>query len=56
MKLNQTSYATVQRSRFVVPTLGAAGDQSAFFRVEGPAPISGAAAGMGYRPWSPPIT
>ena len=62
MKLNDdTSYATVTRSCFV-PTLGAAGEQSALFRVDGHAqvksPITGAAAGMftGHRSWSPPIT
>jgi hypothetical protein len=62
MKLNQTSYATVTRSALVAPTLGAAGEKSVFFRVDGHAqvtsPITGAAAGlvMGHRPWSPPIT
>jgi hypothetical protein len=61
MELNKTSYATVTRSAFVAPNLGAAGEKSAFFRVDGHAqvqsPIPGTA-GMvtGHRPWSPPIT
>ena len=50
MKLNTTSHAIAMRSAFVAPTLGAAGDQSARFRVDGFAPA------MGHRPWSPPIT
>ena len=56
MELNKTSYATVTRSAFVAPTLGAAGVKSAFFRAQ-TAPITGDA-GMvtGHRPWSPPIT
>ena len=62
MELNKTSYATVTRSAFVAPTLGAAWDKSSFFRVDGHAqvssPIAGAAAGMvtGHRPWSSSIT
>ena len=62
MKLNTTGYAIATRSAFVAPTLGAAGDKSARFRVAAHAqvssPITGAAAGMvmGHRPWSPPIT
>ena len=50
MKLNMTGYAIATRSAFVAPTLGAAGDQSARFRVDGHVPA------MGHRPWSPPIT
>jgi hypothetical protein len=62
MKLNDINYATVTRSICFVPTLGDAGDKSAFFRVDGHAqvssPVTGASAGMatGHRPWSPPIT
>jgi len=60
MKINQTSYATAMRRAFVAPTLGAAGDSSARFRVDGHAlgmsPITGAAVGTGHRTWSPPIT
>ena len=61
MELNTTSYATVMRSAFVAPTLGAAGEQSARFRVDGHAqalfPTTGEA-GMvtGHRPWSPLMT
>jgi hypothetical protein len=57
MKLNSNCNWTAMRPRFVAPTLGAAGDTSAFFRVQ-TAPITGDAAGMvlGHRPWSPPIT
>jgi hypothetical protein len=62
VKLNETNYAAAMWPAFVAPTLVAAGDKSAFFRVDGHAqvtsPITGAAAGtvMGHRSWSPPIT
>ncbi len=62
MELNKNSYATVTRSAFVAPNLGAAGEKCVFFRVDGHAqvqsPIPGATAGMvtGHRSWSPPIT
>jgi hypothetical protein len=61
MKLNLTDYATATRSAFVAPTLGAAGEQSARFRVvdhaQATSPITGAAGMvMGHRLWSPPIT
>jgi hypothetical protein len=57
MKLNITDDWTATRSRFVAPTLGAAGVKSAFFRAQTAAPITGDA-GMvtGHRPWSPSIT
>jgi hypothetical protein len=61
MELTNTSHATAMRSALVVPTLGAAGEQSARFRVGAHAqvlfPITGAA-GMvtGRRPWSPLTT
>ena len=57
MKLNTIGYATATRSRLVAPTLGAAGVQSAFFRVQRISPITGDA-GMvtGHRPWSRSIT
>jgi hypothetical protein len=61
VKLNLTDYATAMRSAFVAPTLGAAGEQSARFRVvdhaQATSPITGAAGTvMGHRPWSPLIT
>ena len=62
MKLHITSCVTTTRAAFIAPTLGAAWDKSAFFRVDGHAqvssPITGAAAGMvtGHRPWSSSIT
>jgi hypothetical protein len=60
MKLNCNDYWTAMRPRFVAPTLGAAGDQSALFRAQ-TAPVTGRIAGdagmvTGHRPWSPPIT
>ncbi len=61
MEITTTGYATAMRPRFVAPTLGAAGEKSAFFRVvdhvQASAPINGDA-GMvtGHRPWSPLIT
>ena len=61
MELTNTSHATAMRSALVAPTAGAAGEQSARFRVDGHAqalfPITGAA-GMvtGRRPWSPLTT
>jgi len=57
MWINTTDHRTAARSRFVAPTLVAAGVKSAFFRVQITAPITGDA-GMvtGHRPWSPPIT
>ena len=56
MKNITTGYATATRTRFVAPTLGAAGEKSAYVRVQ-TAPITGGA-GMvtGHRPWSPLIT
>ena len=60
MKLNTTSHATVMRSAFVAPTLGAARGEVCLLPRVGhsrPAPITGDA-GMvtGHRPWSPLIT
>ena len=61
MKNITTGYATATRTRFVAPTLGAAGEKSVFFRVvdhvQAFAPINGDA-GMvtGHRPWRPLIT
>ena len=59
MKKNTNDYWYSTRVLFVAPTLGAAPENSAFFRVDGHAqvlsPITGAA-GMGRRSWSPPIT
>jgi hypothetical protein len=56
MEITTTGYATATRTRLVAPTLGAAGEKSAHFRVQ-TAPIFGDA-GMvtGHRPWSPLIT
>ena len=61
MKKNTNDSWTSTRVRFVAPTLGAAGEKSAFFRVDGhvqaTSPITGAAGMvMGHRPWSPLIT
>jgi hypothetical protein len=61
MELNPISHATVMRSALVAPNFGAAGEQSARFRVDGHAqalfPTTGTA-GMvtGRRPWSPLTT
>ena len=54
--LNNFDHADAMRPRLVAPTLGAAGEKSAFVRVQ-TAPIAGYA-GMvtGHRPWSPLIT
>jgi hypothetical protein len=55
--ISTTHCWTDSRSRFVAPTLGAAGVKSAFFRVQTPAPITGdAGMVMGLRPWSVSIT
>ena len=51
MEITTTGYATAMRPRFVAPTLGAAGEKSAFFRVDGDAGMA-----TGHRPWSPLIT
>jgi hypothetical protein len=62
MKKITNDYWSSTRVIFVAPTLGAAAEKSAFFRVDGhtqvQSPITGASAGMvtGHRPWSPPIT
>ncbi len=61
MKLMITSHATAMRSCFLVPTLGVAGEQSAFFRVRGNGQVASPKTGdagmtTGHRPWSPLIT
>lgn len=57
MELTKTRYATAMRSASAAPTIGAAGEQSVFFRVADHAQVSlpnTGAAGVvtGRRPWS----
>ena len=62
MKKNTNDSWSSTRVLFVAPTLGAAAEKSAFFRVDGhvqaTVPDHRRHAGMvtGHRPWSPPIT
>ncbi len=64
MEFTKTGYATGRPAALLVPTIGAAGENSVRVRMDGHtqfAPITGSVAGVaglttGHRPWSPLIT